>query len=92
MSTDRWIDEDVVHVYVYTCRYTHAYNGILLLIHKKNEITSFAATWTDLGIVILIGVRQRKTNIMWYHLYVESKKKKNDTNEFIYKTEIESQT
>ena len=26
---------------------------------------------------------------MWYHLYVESQK--NDTNEFIYKTEIDLQ-
>ena len=32
----------------------------------------------------------RKTNIIWYHLRVKSKKKKNDTNEFIYKTEIDS--
>ena len=29
---------------------------------------------------------------MWYHLYVESeKKKKTDTNELIYKTEIDPQ-
>ena len=28
-----------------------------------------------------------KTNIIWCHLYVESKK--NDTNELIYKTEID---
>ena len=31
-----------------------------------------------------------QTNIIWYHLYVESKK--NDTNEIIYKTETDSQT
>ena len=31
-----------------------------------------------------------KTNIIWYCLYVESKKK--DTNELIYKTERDSQT
>ena len=31
---------------------------------------------------------QRKTNIMWHCLYVKSKKKKN-TNELIYKTEID---
>ena len=47
----------------------------------------FGATWTDLEIVILSEVRHRKTDIM-YHLYVEPKKKK-DTNELIYKTEIE---
>ena len=55
--------EDVVHIY----------NG-LLLSHKKNEIMPFAATWMDLEIIILSEVRQRKTNIIWYHLYVESKK------------------
>ena len=35
-------------------------------------------------------VRKRKTNVIWYHLYVESKK--SDTNEPIYKPEIDSQT
>ena len=49
-----------------------------------------AATSIDLEIIVLSEVRQRKTNIMWYHLYVQSKK--NDTNELIYKTEIEKQT
>ena len=34
---------------------------------------------------------QIQTNIIWYQLYVESKKKKNGTSEPIYKTEIESQ-
>ena len=37
------------------------HNGILLVI--KDEITSFAATWTDLKIIILSEVRQRKTNL-----------------------------
>ena len=32
---------------------------------------------------MLSEVRQRKTNILQYHLYVESK---NDTDELIYKT------
>ena len=38
--------------------------------------------------IILSEVSQRKTNIIWYYLYVESKK--NDTNELIYKTKINS--
>ena len=57
---------------------------------KKNKILPFAATWMDLKIIILSEVRQRKWNIVWFHLYVESLK--NDTNELIYKTEIDSQT
>ena len=50
----------------------------------------FAATWMDLEMIMLSEVSQTKTNITLYHLYVESKK--NDTNELVYKTEIDSQT
>ena len=52
---------------------------------KKNDIIPFAATWMDLEIIILSEVGQ-----IWYYLCVESKK--NDTNELIYKTEVDSQT
>jgi len=45
----------------------------------------------DLDLVTLNEVTQRKRNIVWYPLYVESKQKKKDTNELIYKTETESQ-
>ena len=48
----------------------------------KNEIMPCAAIWRDLESVILKSVRQRKTNIIWYHLYVESKKM--DTNELLF--------
>ena len=41
----------------------------------------FVATWMDLEIIILSEVSQTETNIIWYHLYVESEK--NGTNEFI---------
>ena len=59
--------------YIYTVEYHSAI--------KKNEIMPFAATWRDLEIIILSEVRQRKINIIWYHLYTESNK--NDTKEFI---------
>ena len=36
--------------------------------------------------IILSKVSQRKTNIIWYHLYAESKKKKMIQIELIYKT------
>ena len=42
MSINRGKDEYVVHIY----------DGILLS-HKKNEIMSFAATWTQLEIITL---------------------------------------
>ena len=48
----------------------------------------FAATWMDTETLILNEISQTKANTIWYHLYVESKKKK-DKNEFIYKTEID---
>ena len=51
---------------------------------------SFAVTWMDLEIITLSEVSQRKKNITWYNLYVESKK--NYTYELIYKTETDSQT
>ena len=41
---------------------------------KKNEIMSFAATWTDLEIIILSEVSQTEKRQILYHLYVESKK------------------
>ena len=73
MSIDRGMDKDVIYI-----------NNGTLLSHKKEW--NNAATWKVLKIIILSEARQRKANIMWYHLYVESK---NDTNELIYKTEID---
>ena len=61
--TDEWIKK---MWYIYTMEY---YSAI-----KMNEIMPFAATWIGVEIIILSEVIQRKTNIIWYHLYVESKK------------------
>ena len=41
---------------------------------KRNKIVPFAETWMDLETVIKSEVRKRKTNILWYHLYVEFRK------------------
>ena len=61
--TDEWVKK---MWYVYTMEY---YSAI-----KKNEIIPFAATWMDLDIIILSKVNQTKTNTIWYHLSMESKK------------------
>ena len=65
MSIDRWMDKEDV-VYIYTMEY---YSAI-----KKNGIMPFAATWMDLEIIMLSEVGQTETNIIWYHLHMESKK------------------
>ena len=70
--------------YIYTIEY--------YLAIKKNEIMPFEAMWIDWREIIKLSeVSHTKTNIIWYCLYIESKK--NDTNKFIYKTETtDSQT
>ena len=47
----------------------------------------------DLEIIILSEVSQAEENVIWYHWYVKSKKKKKkDTSDLICKPEIDSQT
>ena len=41
---------------------------------KRNKIGSFVETWKDLETVIQSEVRKRKTNIIYKHMYVESRK------------------
>ena len=60
-STEGWIKN---MQYIYTMEY---YSAI-----KNNEIMPFAVTWMDLEIIMLSEVSQTKTNIIRYHLHVES--------------------
>ena len=55
---------------------------------KMNEIRLFAVTWIYLKIIILNEVRKMDKYHMLF-FYMKSKKK--DTNELIYKIEIDSQ-
>ena len=68
-SIEEWIKQKW---YIYTMEY---YSAI-----KMNEIMPSATTWIDLQIVILSEISQRKTNTIWHHLYVESKKKVDTIN------------
>ena len=49
---------------------------------KKHEIMLLATMQTDLEIVIEWSKSERERNTVWYHLYVESKKKKKQINSF----------
>ena len=40
---------------------------------KKNKMKPFAATWMDMEFITVNEISLRKTNIVWYHLYVQSK-------------------
>ena len=51
----------------------------------------FAATWIDQGIIILSGVSQLEKD-KYHMISLVCGILKNDTNEFIHKTEIDSQT
>ena len=57
---------------------------------KRNEIMPFATTWMDLEIVIPSEISQIERQISYDITYMWNLK--NVTNEFIYKSEIESQT
>ena len=56
---------------------------------KKKAIMPFAATWMGLEIITQMNKSNRERQISYDITYLESKK---ITNEFIYKTEADSQT
>ena len=71
MPTDLGVDtEDVIHTHTHT--HTHTYTQEYYSGMKQSKILPFVVTWMDLEIITLSEVRQRKTNITRYHLYVES--------------------
>ena len=74
MSISRWMDKEG-RVYIH--------NGILRHEKWNNAISSS----TDGPKDYQTNWSKPKTNIIWYHLHVESKK--NDTNEIIYKIHID---
>ena len=67
MSNNRWMDKDVLHFY-----------NEILFNHKKTEILQFVTVWMVLEGIMLSEVGQRKTNTIWFHLYMESKKQNNE--------------
>ena len=50
-----------------------------MLTTKKKEILPLATTWMELEGIMLSEISQINTNIVWYHLYMESKKKKRNS-------------
>ena len=48
-----------------------------MLPSHKNEILPFVTTWMDLEGIMLSEINHEKTNTVWFHLYVESKKQMN---------------
>ena len=66
--------------YIYTIEY---YSAI-----KKDEIMPFAATWINLEIIML----REEAKDKYHKILLICGLFRNVTNEFIYKTEIDSQT
>ena len=57
---------------------------------KKSEIMPSAATWMDLEMIILREASQTEKD-KYHVILLICRMQKNDTNELLYKTEIESQ-
>ena len=85
-STDIWIKK-MWYIYICIHTHTHIYNGILFS-HNK-EIMPFAATWTDLEIIILNRVSQKGKD-KYCMISLICGILKYDTNDHIYKTETDS--
>ena len=47
---------------------------------KEHENLPFARVWMELQGIMLSEISQRKTNPIWFHLYVESNEQNKQTN------------
>ena len=63
-----------IYIHTYTHIYIYIMKNVLLPVRKRDGILSFVTTWVDLEGITFIEIRQRKTNTVCYHLYMESKK------------------
>ena len=66
-----------------------SFQGILFSHKKQNKVMPFAATWTELEIIIQSKVCQRRRQIPYSIIYMCNLK--HDANELIYKTETDLQ-
>ena len=64
MFINRWMDYDT-YIYIHTIKY---HSDL-----QKNYIMSSTTTLMDSEIITLKEAKSEKTNIVWYHLFVESK-------------------
>ena len=71
-----------VHMYIYVCN-THTHTNTNNMKLKKDEILSFATTWTDLDGIILSEISQKVKGkyCMIPHVYIHKHTKQNKNAE-----------
>ena len=52
--------------------YMYQYNGVQLMLKKKNETMLFVTAWMDLEITTVLSEVTQKDKYTRYHLYVET--------------------
>ena len=71
------MEKNIIDIHVQRYLYTNMEYSIM----RKKEILPFATAWMALDSIMLSEISQRKSNTAWYHLHVESKKKKGKLTE-----------
>ena len=69
------MEKNIIDIHVQRYLYTSMEYSIM----RKKEILPFATAWMALNSIMLSEISQRKSNTAWYHLFVESKKKKSNS-------------